>query len=233
MKNLYAIAPYDGAGVETLTPTFYAYNPDRQQAHFYPPEWSPDGRRIAFIGQDERQTSLYTVTRDGAHLRRVASDVVGKASWSPDGQSLAFMKFLSDRSIAVLHTVRADGSDARRVSELNAAIQWDAVNGVSWSPDGSAFLIVASHPSSKFGDVDKSFVIGNDGAEIQRLSNSYAAWSPDGKRLASVWWRGRIPHDSENSTPVGDVWLYTVAPDGSDRRDLVIIGDDGEPRAAD
>ena len=102
---------------------------------------------------------------------------------------------------------------------------------MSWSPDGSTFLIATSHPNPRLGDVNKSFVVGNDGVEIQRLSNSYAAWSPDGKRLASVWWRGRIPHDTENSMSVGGVWLYTVAPDGSDRRDLVAIGDDGEPMA--
>ena len=232
MKNLYAIAPYDGAGVETLTPAFYAYNPDRRQASFYPPEWSPDGGRIAFIGQEERQTALYVATRDGSRLRRIARDVVGKASWSSGGQRLAFMKFLNDRFIATLHTICADGSDARKVSDLNATIQWDAVNGVSWSPDGSTFLIATSHPNPRLGEVNKSFVIGNDGVEIHRLSNSYAAWSPDGKRLASVWWRGRIPHDTENSMLVGDVWLYTVAPDGSDRRDLVAIGDDGEPMAA-
>ena len=58
------------------------------------PDWSPDGRRIAFVRQDrgKRSTSLYVVRRDGGGLRRLTrgNQVVSMPVWRGDGLLLAY-----------------------------------------------------------------------------------------------------------------------------------------------
>jgi hypothetical protein len=58
------------------------------------PDWSPDGRRIAFVRQDrgKRSTSLYVIRRDGGGLRRLThgNQVVSMPAWRGDGRLLAY-----------------------------------------------------------------------------------------------------------------------------------------------
>ena len=58
------------------------------------PDWSPDGREIAFVRQERgrRATSLYTIRRDGGGVRRLtrAAQVVSHPAWSGDGQRIAY-----------------------------------------------------------------------------------------------------------------------------------------------
>ena len=58
------------------------------------PDWSPDGRRVAFVRQDRggRSSSLYVVRRDGGGLRRLTrgDQVVATPAWRGDGRLLAY-----------------------------------------------------------------------------------------------------------------------------------------------
>src|SRR5688572_18937403 len=58
------------------------------------PDWSPDGRQIAFVRQDrgKRSTSLFVVRRDGGGLRRLThgNQVVSMPAWRGDGLLLAY-----------------------------------------------------------------------------------------------------------------------------------------------
>ena len=42
------------------------------------PAWSPDGQAIAFVAVHDREAELYTVARDGSHLRQVTNDGIHK-----------------------------------------------------------------------------------------------------------------------------------------------------------
>ena len=52
------------------------------------PRWSPDGNRIAFVGDDH----IYLVPRDGGIPEPAgrSTPLEGEPTWSPDGESLAF-----------------------------------------------------------------------------------------------------------------------------------------------
>jgi Tol biopolymer transport system component len=55
------------------------------------PTFSPDGRRIAFVGATGAQSDVYVMDVDGGNLRRLTNDVYGDAqpAWSPDGRYIA------------------------------------------------------------------------------------------------------------------------------------------------
>ena len=84
------------------------------------PAWSPDGRRIAFRRFDLRGTAgpsgLFVVNADGSGLRRLAphaENVPRSFAWSPDGRTMAFLHNWE------VYIVKADGSDERRLTQLN------------------------------------------------------------------------------------------------------------------
>ncbi len=197
--HLYTMAP-DGSDIARVR--------DGAVNVHLPPQWSPDGKRIAYVRHDSEFTMwLYTIEIEGGAPRRLRSTVSGP-SWSPDGQRLAFAK--ADNDEVALYTVAADGSDSQRVTTITG---WQprygdsvptraSIGTVAWSPDGSKILFSCG------GGI---CVVNVDGAPVSEapLPGNAAAWSPDGSRIAIL------------STEHGPV-VQTVAPDGSDARVLVL-----------
>ncbi len=183
----------------------------------HPPQWSPDGQRIAVVGYDERPGySIYTISAAGGAMRWITEAVSGP-SWSPDGRRIAFAKADPERDSVGLYTIAADGTDARRLTTIrgwrqrsgtlfsrdpHAADAW--VETVAWSPSGSQILF------SCFG----TGVVDLDGTLVNAspIPGALAAWSPDGSRIATIS-IGRPNHAGYFGTSV-----YTAAPDGSDVR---------------
>jgi Tol biopolymer transport system component len=95
--------------------------------HF--PYWSPDGRRIAFVGQNE--IAIIFADGLGPLVRIPAEGGVNKIDWSPDGQQVVFevAHWLGKRTIWM---AGADGSNLHRIAE-------DAYDP-DWSPDGKSIL---------------------------------------------------------------------------------------------
>ena len=56
------------------------------------PRWSPDGRRVVFILDRDRQTDLWLMNADGSGLSRVTPDGAAKADpvWDADGRALVY-----------------------------------------------------------------------------------------------------------------------------------------------
>lgn len=97
--------------------------------------WAPDGRRFVFHSDRFGRNQLLTLTLDGAVQRLTTTAFDDRnGAWFPDGSRVAF---LSDRegSPGGIFTMRADGTDLRRVAPL--AVQ----HGVPFvSPDGRRVL---------------------------------------------------------------------------------------------
>jgi Tol biopolymer transport system component len=118
-------------------------------------DWSPDGTRLVFYSFRD-PSGLYVVNADGSGLAFLADGI--DPSWSPDGESIAFMG-RADFAIweEDLEVIKADGSDRRvlaRIPCLWSAFGgpcWTQVRRVSWSPDG-AYIVFAAHPPPPIPD---------------------------------------------------------------------------------
>ena len=182
----------------------------------HPPAWSPDGDRLAFVGdvgKFEMEPSVYTVGADGTPLKRL-TETLSEPSWSPDGERIAFAK--RNGNEVALYTIAADGTDARRVTAIGS---WNGdnhlpkawVRTVAWSPTGTEILYSCG---------ERVCVVGADGTLVGSSPALFedgveAAWSPDGDRIV-IGSAGEPGRDG--------IVLYTTAPEGTNRQVLVRAG---------
>ncbi|HEX4269010.1 MAG TPA: S9 family peptidase [Steroidobacteraceae bacterium] len=113
------------------------------------PQFSPDGRQIAFVSlrsdfvHDRYDATLRAISTEGGEPRTLVEDIsdIEMPRWSPDGRAVAFIGKVGDRE-AQIYTVPAAGGTP---TELG-----DAPNGVeqyAWSPDGSSIAYVTPDDS--------------------------------------------------------------------------------------
>jgi len=172
----------DGSVLRTLTP-------DNFTVKEY--EWSPDGSRIALIGDYDFglgvSYGLYVMNADGSGLDSLRSDAVGGLRWSPDGSTILYS---TSALSAALATVRPDGTGFRQLAAMSGA----SLLNPEWSPDGRQIAFVRQTSSC-----DQLWVMDADGSHQQRLTAAASAcqlqWSPDGRDIlftgagasAGVW----------------------------------------------
>ncbi len=106
----------------------------------YQPAWSPDGKRIAYIGGHGYGTyELYVVSEDGTERRQLTQNRTHEflPAWSPDGTQIAFSADASgDYEIWVME---ANGSHARQLTQ-SPGLDTRPV----WSPDGTKIAFVTN-----------------------------------------------------------------------------------------
>ena len=99
-------------------------------------------------------------------------------SWSPDGETIAFV---ADGGIC---TMRADGTHRHRISKK------DSDFGVAWSPDGKQLAFTHGFLPGPGGDLQTSLYLMNaDGSDVRTvirhgIEAGTPAWSPNGDHLA-------------------------------------------------
>ncbi len=166
-----AVMAADGSGLTRLT-----------NGYDFEPQFSPDGRQIAFAREIEISAAeIFVMAGDGSGQTQLTNNTTNdrQPSWSPDGRQIAFMSRRDGNTrIYVMH---ADGSAQTRLTNANDPAS-DEVP--SWSPDGRQIAF----RSTRDGNAE-IYVMGADGSAPTRLTNDPAfdsdpSWSPDGRRIA-------------------------------------------------
>jgi dipeptidyl aminopeptidase/acylaminoacyl peptidase len=175
------------------------------------PEWSPDGRWLAFTDRDH----VWIVEASGGQPRKVSSFAAWSSSprWMPDSYRLLISLERDDHS-RILLTDR-DGSWPRPIS---AGPGHDF--GADPSPDGTRVAWIHAPPD----DLERAdlMLVDLETGRIDRLSGTpgcglrQVRWSPDGRLLAY----------SGERTGFHEVWL--IDPESGQERQLSRFGADVE-----
>jgi eukaryotic-like serine/threonine-protein kinase len=169
---------------------------DRHQLTFAPmvaalPRWSPDGKRIAFMGQEPgKPWRIYLMPVGGDYPAQVTEGEVEGAdpTWSPDGNSIAFGG-ISGSGGNMSQPIGILNLSTRQIAALPGSV---GMRGVRWSPDGK--FLVALGNATGFGPLMLyTFLTGAWTTLVGGVKASYPTWSNDGKCVyyydedLSVW----------------------------------------------
>jgi dipeptidyl aminopeptidase/acylaminoacyl peptidase len=195
------------------------------------PQWSPDGKMLAFLSNRDGRTQVYTAKPDGSDVTAITARKYGVTSfhWSPDGVSIAYLAKddsapasdsgpqVADRDSDLSRlwvtgltagTNRAVGKTGYRIDEF----QWQ---------NSSQILVVATHEPAveEFRDAVYRISI-SDGAIalVARPPQPFRALqvSPDGKQYA-------VRSTRANGPTSRDLFLGTLGRD--DLHDISALPD--------
>jgi TolB protein len=193
----------------------------------FAPDYSPDGRRIAFERRGMGPDTIFTMGADGSAPVRVAAcaavPCLGSSApaWSPDGNRLVFERafgpIVKDNAAGLdLVTANADGTAEQLLLHLRSReAQGQEPHDAQWSPDGTRIAVTILNISAKPRNGSAIYVLDADGSNLRRitpmrLNAGNPDWSPDGKRIVF----------NSSYEAQAAVEIYTVRPDGSRLRRL-------------
>ncbi len=141
------------------------------------PEWSPDGRHLAFMSRVGPADQLFVLDLAGGETRQLSSVPEGAASplWSPDGRRIAFIGTVLSDPDAVVDDPRPP--EAR--DQLRRAPVARIARRLDYKHDGQGFVDGRYH---------HLFVVSALGGNVTQLTagawdvNGFD-WAPDGARL--------------------------------------------------
>jgi Tol biopolymer transport system component len=159
------VAAWDGSGVRELA----------SSANF--PQWSPDGREIAFSSGGTAcwsgSAAVELIESDGTNHRVLAmpGELRLHPGWSPQGDRIAFGAGLGCRAHSRVYIARRDGSGEHVVD----VVPWDPPGTTAWSPDGRWLA-----PS--FFELTYSLIEADGPGRVPSVEGP-AVWAPSSDRV--------------------------------------------------
>ena len=210
--DIFSMNP-DGTGVRRLTT-----NPETDRQ----PDWSPTGRDITYTIRKPGSSANFEAARmtaAGTGHRRLTTTPEGQSSsqpsWRPDGKGIVFRRSGPGRRDGSIWQMGLLGA--------NPAVRFQPpFNPLypAWSPDMKRVLFAAIVSPDR--DTDRGiFTMEGSGGRLTTLFDvpgaydSAPAWSPDGRRIAF-----ESNADVDGGNPEGDMELWTMRANGSNRRQL-------------
>lgn len=145
--------------------------------------WSPDGRQLAFIMDEDTSHNVYVMDADGSNQRRLTDgpSISLSLAWSPDSQHIAFVSY-RDRNPLFnydIYVVDVDTAELHRLTQEPVFEQYPA-----WSPDGNS--IVFTQQGIHYGN--DIYIMNADGSDLHLLVEDAwgygPVWSHDGRHIA-------------------------------------------------
>lgn len=173
------------------------------------PEFSPDGRTIAFVSNRSGASKIWLVDAAGGEPRLLLRSTQAENSpvWSPDGKSIAFLSSRDRQSD--IWVVGVDGGEPARVTNEKSS-----KHGIRWSPDGRQIAYIGNR--EKRQDIYLVPASGGESKQLTKETNEWdenrwaPAWSPDGMQIAFV--------SNRNDYYADDLWIINT--DGSHLRKI-------------
>ena len=195
-----------GSSIRTLRILSYYPIPSQQ----LDPEFSPDGKFLAFSGLGETggNEDIYLKSLDQDQRIRLTThpDIDRNPAWSPDGKRIALLRWASDGrgSAKVIIVDRANGQE-EEVGRSRGAL--------GWMPDGR-HLIVSDLELDKDGDAGGPistvlFLLPLDGHALRQLTWSTAPGTVDTMPRAAFY-RDSIAFLRTTGGPRGEVYLLDL-----------------------
>jgi Tol biopolymer transport system component len=197
--------------------------PGGEQLH---PDWSPDGKRIAFSIDGDART-IWVGDADGSKTAKLVDCVapcvwVDEGAWSPDGRSYAYHRMVSKdgNDVSTLEVLDL-ASDKTRV--VLTAPKGRALYQPRWSPDSSKLVTEFTKGSDddvvgvalQIVDLTAAKPVAREITEASELTNS-PDWSPAGDLIVFAQPSTAAGFDGPSD-------IVTMHPDGTGRRTVISV----------
>ena len=136
------------------------------------PAWSPDGKTIAYVSDQNRVWQIFTMNPDGTSNRAItpSSYNATNPSWSPNSSTIAFLSQAGSQF------------DVRVVFLVNSTVRTIAAAGTSavqggpeWSPDGRNLLFFVASNATRLVSYDFTTMVSTSVATVAGVNLS-ACW---------------------------------------------------------
>lgn len=166
------VADYDGYNPRSLY---------RSQGPLLSPNWSPDGKKIAFVSYEKERQGINIVDVASGRVERVSQypGINSAPAWSPDGRTLALV--LSKDGSPKIYTLDVGTNQLSRITSGPGAD-----TEPTWSLDGRSIVFTSDR-----GGKPQIYRVRLGGGEVERLTfrgnyNSTPSLTPDNKHVVTL-----------------------------------------------
>ncbi len=145
------------------------------------PSWSPDGKKIAYVSFEGKNSAIYVQDVSTGQRERIAAfpGINSAPDWSPEGSRLAMT--LSKDGNTEIYVMNLRNRSLQRLTN-HAGIDTEP----SWSPDGQKLVFTSDRSGGP-----QIYEINARGGQPKRISfdgkyNARPEYSPDGKFITLV-----------------------------------------------
>lgn len=169
LQGVYTLRSADGGDLQRVTS-----DPGGDDC---PGDYSPNGKRIVFVRQDDAVFAIFTVKLDGSALRQITPSGMAInfncGSWSPQGNEIVFSAHVPADNRSAIWVVHSDGTGLRQIpvpgcGGLGSDPASIGCFNPSWSPDGQKILF-GRQPGQGQRDL---YTVNADGSGLFRVTNT-------------------------------------------------------------